>query len=240
MKLGYLKRKQNKLIESFFHYIKLRRPYITIKVGLSIDGKLATKHGESKWITNTQAREDAHYLRHRHDAILVGVDTVLADNPSLTTRIAYGGKNPIRIILDTHLRTPINSKVILEQQSPTYLVLGSAVTQEQIIPYLAHPHVKIMQLSTPIIELNEVLEQLALQKITSLLVEGGGAIINSFLQQKLINQLVVYISPMLIGGVNASAFFQGCGFDSLAESLYLKIVTIKQLHDNVKLVYSRE
>ncbi|MBP9743603.1 MAG: bifunctional diaminohydroxyphosphoribosylaminopyrimidine deaminase/5-amino-6-(5-phosphoribosylamino)uracil reductase RibD, partial [Burkholderiales bacterium] len=240
VEVGLLEAEAKQINRKFFHYIKSQLPYITIKAGLSIDGKLATKHGESQWITNIQAREDAHYLRHKHDAILVGVGTVLADDPSLTTRIAGGGKNPIRIILDTHLRTPLSSKVILEQQSPTYLVIGNAVTQEQITPYLVHSHVKIIQLPAPTIKLTEVLAELGLQKITSLLVEGGSSVINSFLQQKLINQLVVYISPMLIGGINAPAFFQGCGFDSLADSLYLKLVSINQLDDNLKIVYSRE
>lgn len=117
--VGVCQEKALALNEVFFHYIKTNTPFVTLKTAASLDGKTATYSGESKWITGPDARLDVHHYRHKHDAILVGVETVIKDNPSLTTRLPSGGKNPIRVILDTSLRIPIHSNVLTDGQVDT-------------------------------------------------------------------------------------------------------------------------
>lgn len=236
VEVGLLENEAKKINQAFFYYIEHKLPYITLKAGVSLDSKLATKTGESKWITNAKSRSDAYYLRHIHDAILVGIDTVLADNPSLTTKIEGGGRNPVRIILDTHLRIPLNAAVVIDEQSPTWIIVGSAVSQELMLPYLAYPKVQIIQLAQPIISLHELLAELGAREITSVLVEGGNKVLSSFIQAKLVNQLILYISPMLIGGASAPALFENDGFSSLAQALKLEFTETELLDGNLKII----
>src|SRR5699024_2214438 len=115
--VGILHQEAMELNKVYFHYIKTKRPYVTMKTAISLDGKIATVTGESKWITSEDARLDVHHYRDQHDGILVGINTIIADNPSLTTRLPEGGRNPIRIVLDTTLRIPMNSKVIRDGEA---------------------------------------------------------------------------------------------------------------------------
>lgn len=117
--VGILAKEAHTLNKQFFHYIRAQTPFVTLKSAMSLDGKIATVTGESRWITGEEARKDAHYYRHTHDAILVGVNTVLKDKPHLTTRLPLGGKNPIRIILDTHLHTPLEANVVTDREAKT-------------------------------------------------------------------------------------------------------------------------
>ena len=210
-------------------------PNITLKVGMSIDGKIATNKGESQWITNTLCRNNVQQLRHNHDAVLVGVGTTLMDNPSLTSRIPHG-KNPIRIILDTSLRTPMNANVVTDGQAPVWIVVNNQVAENKIKQYERLADVKIIQVSSPIIELITLLEYLFQNGIKSILVEGGSQVFSSFIQQRLFNQLILFISPILIGGVNAPALFLGDGFNHLVDALQLKFTSIEAYDDNLKIV----
>ncbi len=220
----------------FFHSIINKTPYISLKAGMSLDSKLATVSGESKWITNNKSREDAHSYRHSHDAILVGVGTILSDNPSLTTRLPHGGKNPIRIILDTNLRTPINSQVVIDEIAPTWIVTGARANNDLVAKFAKYPQVRVIKMQTDLIELPKLMTILYEQNIMSILVEGGHAVHSSFIQHKLINQLILYISPLLIGGKDAPSLFAGTGFSSLGESLSLKFQPVEYLDDNLKIV----
>lgn len=131
VEIGLLQEEAREVNKLFFYNIRTGLPYVTLKSAVSLDGKTATITGESKWITGEEARADVHQLCHEHDAILVGVNTVLIDDPSLTARIKNGAKNPIRVILDTHLRTPLNAKVINDKAAPTWIVTGSDISDEQ-------------------------------------------------------------------------------------------------------------
>lgn len=224
-----------KLNQVFFNYMRNKTPFITLKAGMSLDGKLATVTGQSKWITNELARSDAHKYRHTHDAILVGVNTIIADDPALTTRIVGGGKNPIRIILDTHLRTPLTSQVLTDKQSPTWIVVGDGVSLDKITQY-QNSATKIIQMDTPDISINQLVKMLADRGVTSILVEGGHKIHTSFLMAKQVNQVVLYVSPLLIGGEQAAMFFAGKGFASLDLALKLEFSEIIKLGDNLKIV----
>jgi diaminohydroxyphosphoribosylaminopyrimidine deaminase/5-amino-6-(5-phosphoribosylamino)uracil reductase len=202
---------------------------------MSLDGKIATVTGESKWITGEQARLDVHRYRHEHDAILVGVNTVLADNPSLTTRLPNGGKHPIRIILDTNLRTPLDSLVVTDGMAPTWIIVGSHVPQEKWEQYTSDM-VTVIRASKSRIEINEVLAILGEKGILSLFVEGGQQVNASFLEAKCFQQFIVYISPKLIGGQAAPTIFGGSGFSSLADAASLSIQSIETIGDDIKIV----
>ncbi|MGE1006578.1 bifunctional diaminohydroxyphosphoribosylaminopyrimidine deaminase/5-amino-6-(5-phosphoribosylamino)uracil reductase RibD [Bacillus anthracis] len=219
----------------FFHYMKTKRPFVTIKTAMSLDGKTATFTGESKWITGEDARADVHQYRHTHDAILVGVNTVIADNPHLTTRIPNGGQNPIRVILDTHLRTPPSSHVITDSLAPTWIIVGTDVNKEKIASYESE-NITIFQMKTKQIEIQDVLHLLGEKQILSLFVEGGQTVHASFLQTKYFNEIVTYISPKLIGGKDAPTLFGGNGFSTLQDALSLEIQEMKQIGDDIKIV----
>jgi diaminohydroxyphosphoribosylaminopyrimidine deaminase / 5-amino-6-(5-phosphoribosylamino)uracil reductase len=236
VEVGILQNEANELNEQFFHYIQTKTPYVTLKSATSLDGKIATATGESKWITGEEARADVHQYRHNHDAILVGVNTVIKDNPSLTTRLPLGGKNPIRIILDTHLRTPIESNVVIDDQAKTWIVVGNEVKAEQVDPYLTYKHVEIIQLSEAEIKIPELLKTLAQKSIMSLFVEGGAGVNGSFLEEKAVNQVITYIAPMIIGGQNAPTPFGGQGLHSLDDALQLNIKSIEQIGKDIKII----
>ncbi|WBL13540.1 bifunctional diaminohydroxyphosphoribosylaminopyrimidine deaminase/5-amino-6-(5-phosphoribosylamino)uracil reductase RibD [Sutcliffiella sp. NC1] len=223
------------LNEVFFHYIQTNRPFVTLKTGVSLDGKTATVTGESKWITSPEARLDAHEYRHQHDAILVGVGTVKGDDPSLTTRLPAGGKNPIRIILDNHLNTPLSAKVVNDKEAPTWIVTSNNVAKEKLELFQNKP-VEIISLPTEKVEIGLLLEELGSRKITSLFVEGGATVNGSFVQANAVNQFVAYIAPKLIGGKLAPTSVGGLGIESMDDIVQLQINEVKQIGSDVKIV----
>ncbi len=217
----------------FFHNIQTKTPFITIKAGLSLDGRIATKDNLSQWITSVESRKDAHQYRVTHEAILVGINTLLTDDPSLTPHLIENPiKKPIRIILDRQLRTPLASKVILDGKAPTWICTSNA-DSELHATYQNHG-VKIIYL--PDLNIPDLLKRLYQEQIYSLLVEGGEQIYSSFLDVGAVNQLVCYYSPQLIGSKLAKHLFAGIGFGDLQSNLQFKISETKQLGNDIKIV----
>lgn len=207
---------------------------------MSLDGKLATSTFESKWITNVKARKDSHYYRHIHDAIIIGVNSVIKDNPSLTARTNFESIQPIRIILDTQLITPHNAQIVTDKKSHTLIITGNNINNfENKILKFDKNFVTILQMDSPKINLDSLLKILAKKNICSILVEGGSKVITSFIENNLFNELVLYISPTLIGGINTPSLFSGDGFPYLSEALNLKFDQIQQIDDNIKIVASK-
>lgn len=233
--IGVLEKEAKELNRYFFHYMQAKRPFVTLKTAMSLDGKIATRTGESKWITGGEARADVHRYRHTHDAILVGVNTIITDNPHLTTRIVNGGQNPIRIVLDTHLRTPLSSHVITDGEAPTWVIVGNDVSKEKIAKFQSDM-VSVLQMKTKHIEINELLDLLGEKNILSLLVEGGQTVHASFLEAKCFQELITYISPKLIGGKEAPTCFGGNGFTQLKDALALHIQSMEQIGDDIKVI----
>ena len=235
---GVLEEEALSLNRYFFHYMKTKQPFVTIKIAMSLDGKIATVTGESKWITGEKARKDVHQYRHTHDAILVGVNTVITDNPHLTTRLPNGGQNPIRIILDTHLRIPQSSHVITDGLAPTWIIVGKDVKKEKIDAYESQ-NVSVFQMKKSQIEVRDLLSLLGEKQILSLFIEGGQSVHASFLEAKCFNEIVTYISPKLIGGKDAPTWFGGTGFIKLQDALSLEIQEMKQIGDDIKIIASK-
>ncbi|MGD7021836.1 bifunctional diaminohydroxyphosphoribosylaminopyrimidine deaminase/5-amino-6-(5-phosphoribosylamino)uracil reductase RibD [Rossellomorea vietnamensis] len=219
----------------FFHFIQNQTPYITLKTAMTLDGKTASYTGDSKWITSEESRLDVHKYRHTHDAILVGVNTVIQDNPLLTTRLPRGGKNPIRIVLDSNLKIPIESRILEVQEAETLIFCGKNASIEKK-ELLLDKGVRIEQLDSPDISINQVLKRLGELKITSLLVEGGSAVHFSFLREKAYQEVVIYMAPKLIGGSNAFSSFGGKGFPLISDGDELEFSSVENIGNDLKII----
>ncbi|MDF0726157.1 bifunctional diaminohydroxyphosphoribosylaminopyrimidine deaminase/5-amino-6-(5-phosphoribosylamino)uracil reductase RibD [Cytobacillus sp. S13-E01] len=235
VEVGLLKAEADDLNKIFYHNIEKKLPYVTLKAATSLDGKIATAKGESKWITGPEARLDVHKYRHQHDAILVGVNTVIADDPSLTTRLPNGGKNPIRVIMDTHLRTPLNSKVITDGEALTWLIVGNQI-KEEVKKRYTEKGVRVFVVPFEKIVIKDMLKILAENGITSVFVEGGSQVNGSFVKEKAVDQVIMYIAPKIIGGNDAPSSIGGSGFDKIAEVFQLSIQSVEQIGSDIKII----
>ena len=235
VKVGILQEEARDLNKIFFYNIQTGLPYVTLKSAASLDGKTATVTGESKWITGEESRADVHHLRHQHDGIMVGINTVLKDNPSLTTRLLVGGKNPIRIILDTHLRTPLDAQVIIDQQAPTWIVTGAEVDQNRVSQF-SELGIEVLKMESQKISIKEMIVVLGKRGITSLFVEGGAEVHGSFLKEHAFQQIITYIAPKLIGGKNAPTSFGGQGIEHIAEAVSLNIKQVDLIGSDIRII----
>ncbi|MCH1624810.1 bifunctional diaminohydroxyphosphoribosylaminopyrimidine deaminase/5-amino-6-(5-phosphoribosylamino)uracil reductase RibD [Fredinandcohnia quinoae] len=234
--LGIMKLQADELNPVYYHYMDTGMPYVTLKSAISLDGKIATSTGESKWITGERARLDVHMYRQIHDAILVGVNTVITDNPSLTTRLPNGNsRNPIRVILDSSLRTPLHSNVIQDDLASTWIIVNKSVKQEKMKPFI-EKGIRIIPIQDDIRSIKNVLKLLVENGISSVFVEGGAEINGSFLKERAINQVLTYIAPKLIGGKRAPTSIGGNGIEHMADVFQLSVKSVEQLGDDIKIV----
>ena len=232
-----LQRECDELNTVFFHYIKTDRPYIILKYAMTADGKIATYTGESKWITGEKARKQVHRDRNRYSAIMVGVGTVLKDNPMLNCRIE-NGNNPLRVICDTSLRTPLSSNVVkTASEIPTLIATDS----EDYSRWREYEAYGCTLLKVPkdgkSINLNELMKDLGARKIDSVIVEGGAKLNWSILKASLMNKVQVYVGAKLFGGANATTPIAGDGLAFPNESVSLKLSSIRQFDDDCLLEY---
>ncbi|WP_186578151.1 bifunctional diaminohydroxyphosphoribosylaminopyrimidine deaminase/5-amino-6-(5-phosphoribosylamino)uracil reductase RibD [Aquibacillus kalidii] len=219
------------LNRKFFHFLRKKRPYVTLKAATTLDGKIATSTGDSKWITSEESRLDVHNQRHIHDAILVGINTVMKDNPLLTTRLPQGGKNPIRIILDTHLKIQDEAQV-LNDGLETWIICRSTADVANFQD--SHPGVKVLSLQTT--EIEDVLDLLGEHNIQSLYVEGGSKILASFLDKQLFNECHWYIAPKILGGSDALSVIGGYSPEWMSQATQLDFISVKQYGRDIKIV----
>ena len=234
VKCGVLEAEAVKLNEVFLKWISTRRPFVAMKTAMSLDGKIATCTGESQWITNSSSRRRVHELRDIYDAILVGINTVLKDDPSLTTRLeAYDGRNPVRVVLDSSCRIPFDSKLVSDEKSPLIV----AVTEEapcDRVNALRAKGVRIISCGNgPRVDIDILLSELGRMNITSLFVEGGGMVNNAFLKAGAVDRVYAFIAPMLIGGQNALTPVEGDGFARLSDAVRLKEIETELLDDDI-------
>lgn len=228
-----LKQECDKLNEVFFHYITTGLPLVVMKYAMTQDGKIATSTGKSKWITGELARQKVQQDRHRYSAIMVGVGTVLMDNPLLTCRIDKG-RNPIRIVCDTNLKTPLTSQIVATASNiPTIIATCCEDTQKHK-PYLdASCRVLVVPRKEKYIDLNLLLKKLGEEKIDSILLEGGGTLNWSALVNGIVNKIQVYIAPKLFGGITAKTPVAGVGVEDPNNAFFLKNSTITQLGEDI-------
>nr|WP_255534821.1 bifunctional diaminohydroxyphosphoribosylaminopyrimidine deaminase/5-amino-6-(5-phosphoribosylamino)uracil reductase RibD [Halobacillus sp. GSS1] len=240
VKTEVLKEEADEINASFFHFIQKKEPYVRLKTAMSLDGKIATSTGESQWITGEEARRDGHHYRHRSDGILVGINTVLMDNPKLTTRIEGEGRHPKRIVLDTHLRIPPSSQLIQDDSAPTWVFTGNHVKKEAMDTFENYEHVTIIPLHGEEVSIEEVLRYLGERKVTSLLVEGGATIADAFVRAGKVDETVTYMAPKLIGGKEALTPVGGKGIQQLKNVSTFEIVSTEKIGDDMKIVSVRK
>lgn len=218
-----------KLNEKFFFWITHKRPFVSLKYAMTLDGRLAAAGGDSKWITGTEARTYAHYLRKTHDAVLVGKNTVLQDDCELTTRMVEG-KNPVRIVLDSKAAIPLNAK-ILNGEAKTIIAVSEAAPQDKLdeLQKLTNVEVLILPQRNGHLDLQALLEKLAAMEITSVLVEGGSEVHGAFIDAGLAERVYAFIAPKIIGGKNAIGPVGGIGSTDMSKALKLRDVEYKQL-----------
>lgn len=235
VEVGVLEDKAKRLNERFIHNMLTNRPFVISKFAMTLDGKIATHTGHSKWITSEQSRQTVHQLRNEVDAILVGIGTVLADNPSLTTRLPQGGgKNPIRIILDSELRTPLDSNVVNMDEANTIIVTKESADEGKIeaMREKGVDVILVPKLETGL-DLNRMLHALYQKGVTDLLVEGGGEINASFLRGGFIDKYFIYVAPKLLGGRNSITPFTGYDVDQMDEARNVVFEKVEKIGDDL-------
>ena len=230
--VGICEDEARRLNEVFLKWITTNKPFVSLKCAMSLDGKIATSTGQSQWITSEKSRRRVHELRDIHDAIMVGIGTVLADNPSLTTRIE-GGKNPIRVIVDSQARTPINSNVITDGQAKTIIAVSKNASNDKVNAFKKAGVEIIIAGNSERVDLNILMNELASREITSILVEGGGTLNFSLLEAGLVDKVYAFIASKIIGGRDALTSVEGEGFKNLNEALNLRDVTTEMIDNDI-------
>jgi len=234
--VGVLEDEARLLNEVFIRYITTGRPFVVHKSAMSLDGKIATRLRESQWITSSASRLYGHHLRHRYDAILVGVNTVLADNPSLTTRLPEGGgRDPVRIVVDSRARTPLDAKVINQPSlSPAIIAVTQAAPSGRLED-LRRTGAEVLTVAgrDGKVDLNLLMHELGKREITSLLIEGGSEVSASAFAGGIVDKVVWFIAPKIIGGKEAPGPVGGLGAGRLREAVQLKDIQLKSLDGDI-------
>jgi len=249
---GVLAAECTRLNEAFNHWITHRTPFVTVKAAMTLDGKIATASGESKWITGEKAREYGMKLRQGSDAILVGVNTVLADNPSLTVRAkqpaghadpAFGGPKLRRIVLDSMARTPLQSRIITDEFSAlTSIVVSNRAPKHRVAALAKHVNVLVAPVANSKfktknskLDLRWLLKKLGAENVSSLLVEGGGEVNASFLLGGLAQRVAFFYAPKILGGRDSRKGVAGEGAKNLGDVVQLRDGEWRKLGDDLLL-----
>ena len=213
------------------------KPHVILSAAISVDGKIATRTGDSK-LSSKQDSVRLHKLRSKVDAIIVGKNTILQDNPLLTVRHTTG-KNPIRIVLDSKGDISLKSKILqTSDEVPTIIAVSKKITKSNLQKLSKFP-VEVIITGKNTVNLKSLLKKLSDKNITTILVEGGGTINWEFIKQNLFDELIITLSPYLIGGNNAISFVQGNGFDKISKSPNLRLKSIKRLKNHLVLNYAK-
>lgn len=234
--VGVCEAEARQLNEVFLHWITTGRPFVVLKTAMTLDGKIATASGASKWITGEAARLRVHELRDRYDAILAGIGTALADDPSLTTWLPdRTGKNPVRIIVDSNARLPLTSNVVTDGQAQTIVAVTEAAPEERVAALRAHG-VDVLTCGTGShVDLVQLMQELGRREIASVLVEGGGTVNFSLLAAGLVDKVHAFVAPKIVGGRTAKTPVEGEGFAQLADSVQLTQLTAESVGGDVLL-----
>ncbi len=238
---GILEEECLKLNEVFYHYITTKTPFVVMKYAMTLDGKIACATGDSKWVTGEIARTQVHRMRGRYRGIMVGIGTVLADDPMLNCRVE-GGVDPVRIICDSNLHIPLESQIVKTASEIETIVACSqesleAERKQEKIRKLKEAGIQLIGTEGAHgVNLVELMKKLGEQNIDSVLLEGGGTLNASALEDGIVNKVYAYIAGKLIGGMDARSPVEGMGIDRMADAITLKDMEIERLGDDFCIV----
>jgi len=233
MHVGESEGEAKEINEAYLKFITKGRPFVTAKFAMSLDGKIATKNHNAKWISNDWSRERAHRFRWETDAVMVGVNTVLEDNPQLTARTLNGTREPLRVIVDSRGQTPHDAKA-LENPERVIIATTEATARSQLDEYTAQGiEVLTLPAKEGHVDLGELLRVLGEREITSVLAEGGGTLLGSLFDDDSVDKVIAFIAPMIIGGKDAVSPVGGKGVELISQALQLKRSRIEQFMDDI-------
>ena len=234
---GFLQDELRKQNEVFFKWIEHKKPFIVLKAAMTLDGKIATATGQSKWITNETSRAYGYKLRDIYDGIMVGINTVIEDNPMLTARVD-GGKNPIRIVVDSSLKVDINANVVQDKSAKTIVATTDKADKDKILKLQAQDVdvIVVDKDENDKVDIEKLLDILGQQNICSILVEGGATLSGSFVAKKLVDKVYFFIAPKIVGGKEAKTPVAGTGILNLQEALALKDIQIEKLEEDILII----
>lgn len=234
--LGFAEEMCANIIEDFTKFITTGKPYFSMKVAQSLDGKIATRSGDSKWITGVSAREYVHYLRSVSDAVLVGIGTVLADDPMLDVRLINSKKQPQKIVLDSFGRIPENAAVVTNHPERLIVITGEGLVEDQAkMTRLQELGVRVLAVPAENgkLDLDQAAALLGQENLLSVLVEGGSEVFGSFLDQKLVDRTYFFIAPKIIGGTEATTSVGGMGIDLVKNAQKLGPCSMQRFEDDM-------
>lgn len=235
VEVGLLEREARRLNEAFCKHVTTGLPFTVLKTAMSLDGKIATRTGHSRWITGEAARAEAHRLRHRADAVLVGVGTVLADDPRLTVRLPGGPwKNPWRVVVDSFLRTPPGAAMLQEEGRTIIATTAAAPARARAALQEAGAEVWLLP-GKDRVDLPALWRRLGEEGVTHLLVEGGGEINAALLAAGLVDKVVAFVAPRIVGGQAAPGPVGGAGAATMEEALELADLSVRRVGRDVML-----
>ncbi|PZN09281.1 MAG: bifunctional diaminohydroxyphosphoribosylaminopyrimidine deaminase/5-amino-6-(5-phosphoribosylamino)uracil reductase RibD, partial [Bacillota bacterium] len=237
VEVGLLEEQARRLNEAYLAWHLLGRPLVTVKYAMTLDGRIATRLGDARWITGDVARRFVHRLRDRADVIAVGIGTVLADDPCLTTRLPRGGRDPIRLVIDSRARTPPEARVVRAaavSDAPTWIAV-TAEAPPQRVRTLEAAGAEVLRLPATAagrVDLAALLAELGRRGVRHVLVEGGAAIHGALLAEGLADRVLAFIAPKLVGGAAAPGPVGGDGVERMAEALLVRRPRLRRLGDD--------
>lgn len=223
---GVLEEESQKLNEIFIKYIVTKQPFVVMKNAMSLDGKIATVTGESQWISGESSRKQVHSLRHELAGIMVGIETIIKDDPQLTSR-TLNGRNPIRIVVDSQLRIPITSKVLTQQDKAKTIVATTRRANKEKLDTLKQMDIEVLVTKEKggRVDLKELMKLLGAKGIDSILLEGGANLNFSALEEGIVDKIQSYIAPKIIGGKEAKTAVEGAGIQLLKNAFQIDRMT---------------
>ena len=228
-------REQNRV---FLKYISTKLPWVAMKTAMTLDGKIATRTGDSKWITGAEARAYVHELRHRFMAILVGIGTAVADDPLLNCRIeGRGVRQPIRVVVDSNARLSLDSQLVKTAGEYRTIVAHTRFAPEERVKALREAGVEMLLCKEKegLVDVRNLLELLGQSGIDSILLEGGGSLNYTFLAEGLADELYAFIAPKIVGGMNAKTPVEGAGMEKMADAINLELENVLNIGHDVLL-----
>lgn len=232
---GILEKECRRLIAPFTKHVTTGRPFVILKSAITLDGKTSTRIGDSRWISNEASREDVHRLRDRVDGIMVGVGTVLEDDPCLTTRLAEGGRDPVRIVVDTHLRIPEEARILrLDSSAPTLVATGEQASEGKIgLLRELGAEILVLPLVEGRIDLKVLMERLGARGLQSILLEGGSRLNAGAFAAGIVDRMMIYIAPKIVGGDDGRGIFAGPGIEKMADARGLTDIRLRRFGDDI-------